>query len=235
MKRLRYVMAMLVIPVFAAVACAHSIGVNFCNGKASESLTAHESAGASAVAQSHWNNFKIKNTDPNGHWNKGSLKKIVDNTGTAVKKMSVKVNTGPAHKLQFWVTGGATWGFMGPNLTLQTGMLWPRPQITVSGIPYAHYDVYVYADAGSGGGTGSVTISAVHGTKGHVAATRTYYYSYAWTNGHFVRAKSTTKSGAKGNYILFKGNTAHAITLNVNGTLGGAWTGVSGFQIVATK
>ena len=238
MKRFTYLLAILATAMFTGAAGAQSVGIHFCNGKAAQKLRPHDTAGSSAVAQSHWNNVTVKSTDPNGHWNKGGLKRLVDNKGKTVKGMAVKVNSGPNQKAQLWPADGVGWGFMGPNLTLQKGMVYAHPFITVSGIPYAHYNVYVYADAGANGGDGSATISVAGGANGAVSKNKTYYYHYAWANGHFVRATATSRGDADKtatNYMVFKGNTAKAFTIDFNGTLGGGWTGVSGIQIVATK
>jgi hypothetical protein len=231
---LKSALTTLVVTMLAATASAKSIGINFVGKNAKmQRLASAAVAGATGVAQSHWNNLVVKNNDANGKYNHGVLKKVMDSGGARVKGLLVKVNTGSDHATKLWSTNGAPWGFKGGNLILQRGILWPRPQITIVGIPYAKYKVYVYLNAEGSGGVGSVAIAA----KGHgkVDPTNTYYYHVVWLGGHFKPATATSlKAGRKqkSNCVVFKGNTARKITIKVNGTLAGGWTGVSGVQIV---
>ncbi len=86
---------------------------------------------------------------------------------------------------QVWPEDAASWGFSGTNLTLQSGELYPQPRITVTGIPYGLYDVYLYAAAGGNGGQGIAAISVANGVSGGVDPTGTYYYNFNWQNGHY--------------------------------------------------
>lgn len=239
MFRSTAILALLLAGVLPSGAYAKSVGVNFVAGKpAKQKLHATDKAGATKVAQIHWNNVVIGHADGNGHWNGGKFDKLFDNSGEAVKGLKITVSTGPGHKAKVWPAKGAPWGFKGPNLTLQRALIWPHPVITVTGIPYAHYKVYVYVSAGGSGGTGSATIAAVKGAKGHVASTNTYFYHFGWTGGHFKAAKATdakTADKTKSNYVCFKGNFAHGFTMTFNGAVKGSWTGISGIQIVATS
>ncbi len=234
MKMSHFVSALLV-SVLAATLHAESIGVNMVGVDAKAgTLAATDSAGVAAVAQDHWNNLTVSNDDANGHNNSGSLASVKDNAGKEVKDAAVTVDAKPDG--QIFPADGASWGFSGANLTLQTGEIHPRPSITVKGIPYKKYDVYVYFSAGANGGQGSGKISVANNAAGKVDATGTYFYNFNWQGGNYVKSEAKTLDAAKAskgsNYICFTGNTARDIAVEANGTLGGGWSGVAAIQIV---
>lgn len=214
---------------------AESIGINFVGKDAkAQTLEATQSTGAADVAQDHWNNLETTAVDANGHGNSGNLAKVQDNAGKEIKGASAAVTAKP--NTQFWPTDAASWGFGGNDLILQSGSICPRPTITIKGIPYKSYAVYLYATAGDNGGHGSATIAAK--AVGKVDATATRFCKLNWQEGKFVKSEAKTldeaKSSEGSNYMVFTGNTAHDITIEFNGTLSGGWIGVSGVQIVAT-
>ena len=223
--------------VFAAAATLHgeSIGVNFVgkNAKA-QSLAATQKAGVAAVAQDHWNHLAVSEDDGNGHDNSGTLAKVNDNAGKEVNGVTVAVAA--TSDMQVWPSDGASWGFTDANLVLQSGMIWPAPTITVKGIPYKNYAVYVYVAAGDNGGQGSATISVANKAAGTVDPAGTYFVNFNWQEGNHVKSEAKTLKTAtdsKGsNYICFTGNTASDINVQFNGTLGGGWLGVAAIQIV---
>ncbi len=234
----------------AASARATSIGINYtgagsygqtqAQATGGYSLAPTASAGYAAVAQDNWNNTTISYTDGNGHGNSGLLSTVVDSTGATVSGMSVAtaVNTsdssytGDPLKL-YPDSGTASWGFSGNNLTMLEGDVYPSPKITISGIPYSSYDVYVYMAApGGNAGVGAVTISA--NSVGTVDSTSEYFYDYIWPAGTFIQATATsaTANTVVSNFVLFTGNTASDITLTADAS---GWnTGLAAFQIVNT-
>jgi hypothetical protein len=233
----------------AASAHAVSIGVNYtgagsygqtqAEATGGYSLAPTATAGYATVAQDNWNNTTTSYTDGNGYGNVGVLSTVVDSTGATVSGMSVATapDTSGIGK-EYPTSGTANWGFSGNNLTMLEGNIRPSPQVTVSGIPYSQYDVYVYLSApGGNGGYGAVTISANSGL-GAVGPTNEYYYNYAWPNGAFIQATATsvgavnTSSSPASNYVLFTGNTASGITLALDNN---GWnTGLAAFQVVDT-
>ncbi len=230
--KLKIWFGILVAFLIPAVAGAHSIGVHFV-GKDASSSTLAKADKAGVVPQKHWNNLTIDSSDPNGHSNGGTLYKLTNDNGKAIKGASASVTAMAGHGI--WAGDGASWGFSGANLTLQKGTIGPCPQITIKGIPYARYDVYVYATAGVNGGLAKIHISRAVGSTGSVDHTSTYFCNYNWQGGNFVVSKATTLAAAKtskgSNYVVFKGNTAKSITLRCNGALA-SWIGFSGVQIV---
>ena len=217
-----------------AAHAAGSIGINFVGlDPTNQTLAAADVAGVAEVEQANWNHLTIGKEDGNGHANGGNLGTVVDSSGKAVKGLTVTV--GATESTQVWPVTGASWGFSGANLTLQSGEFSPQAKITVSGVPYPKYNVYVYAAAGDNGGQGSATITAAFGGK--VASPNCYFYNFNWQNGVFAVSTATTldaaKSSSGSNYILFQGNTAKGFTVDWDGKLGGGWTGVSAIQIVA--
>ncbi len=236
MKLLSGICSLLVCAV-AGTLHAESIGVNFVGKEAkTQTLKATQSAGVASVAQDHWNNMTISEDDGNGHDNSGNLAKVNDNAGKEVKGASVAVAA--TAETQVWPNNGASWGFTGTNLILQSGILSPSPTITVKGIPYKNYAVYVYLAAGDNGGQGSATISVANKVAGKVDGTPTCFCNFNWQGGNYVKSEAKTLKEAKdskgANYIVFTGNSASDMTVEFNGTLGGGWIGVAAIQIVQT-
>ena len=233
--RIQHCLCGLMVMAACAVVQAGSIGINFVGGKPDgQFLAAGAKAGLSEVAQDHWNNLTISKSDPNGHRNKSTLDRVHDDAGQTVPDMKVTVDA--TQTTQVWPANGASWGFSGADLTLQSGEVYPQPRITISPIPYASYQVILYAAAGRNGGQGSATITVAQGAPGKVDPAGTYFYKLNWQGGKFIvsRAKTLEQAQAsKGsNCIRFTGNTAKSITIEWNGKAGGGWTGCSGLQIV---
>jgi hypothetical protein len=218
----------------------NSIGINFIGNKAKakdQSMDADAVAGVAAVAQNNWNNTTITNDDPNGHGNSGSLSTLKDNAGKVVKDAAISIT--PVTGSGDWPTdGNATWGFAGMDEKLHEGGIWPKTVMTITGIPYAKYAVYVYVTAGTNSSTCSATIAAANGAAGAVDANATYFGLYNWQGGNYVQATAKTLADAKastgGNYFVFTGNTVKDVSVTFNGALEG-WISVAAIQIVETK
>jgi hypothetical protein len=226
----------------AAVAQAASIGINFVGSTSTgETLVPTDVAGVAVVAQDYWNNLQIGNGDGNGFGNTGALAAgtVIDSAGITDAGVAVTAG-GRQGTNQSWRADCASWGFSGTNLTMMAGGIDGTPEVTVSGIPYASYDVYVYASNGAASGGGSATISVASGATGTVAAANTYFFEIAWTGGNFVQATATSSAQDTGatNYMDFAGNTATGFTLDCvcKATVGsgGGWAEITGVQIVAT-
>ena len=214
---------------------AESIGINFVGLKPdSQTLAPDDEAGAKDVAQTHWNNMTIENSDPNGHNNRGTLDKVVNSDGDTVKSMPVTVEA--TRETKVYATNAVSWGFKGTDLTLQSGQIHPQPRITVTNIPYDHYGVYVYLGAGNNKGLGKVSIRKPENAKGAVSRPATYYYLLNWQKGQFKQSRAESLEEAKkaggGNCVYFGGNSADSFIIETDGLLGQGWTGVTGLQIV---
>ncbi len=213
---------------------ADRIGINFYDGAAATpaTLAPTDTAGQADVAQSNWNNFTITSDDANGQHNSGVLSDPVDHAGNTVTGMTITVDAAPGTKV--WPTLGAAWGFTGADLTLRQGQFHPQPRITITHIPYARYDIYIYANAGNQNGGGKATLSVAEGGSGVVDLIDTYWYNNKWQSGNYVQATNTDGVDIPGsNYIRWTGNTTRDITIDWDGKVGGGgWTGTTGIQIV---
>lgn len=114
--------------------------------------------------------------------------------------------------------GPAAWG---PSIT--------NSYVTLSQIPYAQYDVYVYFSSDAANRLGSIT-----------DGTTQYYFStmgpaeISGLNASFIQTTDTTGASPLADYAKFSGETASTLTLTCD-ALGGndQWLGIAGFQIVA--
>ncbi len=208
---------------FSSLSAADSVGLNLSvEGNAETDLQPADAAGYAEVEQSNWNNLPGVT---------GTAKKLKDRTGADVIGMTAAWEVPPGDTA--WRSlAGAPWGFTENNLKLQLGILQLEASLTVRGIPYRKYAVYVYLNAGENGGTGQVTIKSP--TSG-VDPNGTYFYTLGWLNGVFTKSTATTlETATDANFVVFEGNTAKAFTLNWKGNLKGGWSGASAVQIVET-
>lgn len=187
------------------VAGAGVIGVNFAGGDGATgpfNLATGEVAGA--VAQDHWNN---------ADGNVGTLFNLTDNTGA---------NTGALISWESpntWSSGSGSSPSNGNDL-LMGGYLdssgnEKEPNIAVSFIPYAVYDVYVYiaTDAPFSGRDAFYTVNGV-----------TQYIANYGYDGSLIE-------GDNGNYLVFHGVTGSSLEIIGNGNLTFR-SPIAGIQIV---
>lgn len=114
-------------------------------------------------------------------------------------------------------SGPAAWG---PSIT--------NSYVSLTAIPYAQYDVYVYFSADTANRLGSIT-----------DGTTKYYFStlgsaaISGANALFTQTTDTTGAGPLANWAKFSGSTS-SLTLTCD-AIGGndQWLGIAGFQIVA--
>lgn len=198
-----------------------AVGLNFSvAGEPSTELQPKQAAGASGVAQRHWNNLP----GPSGR-----MAPCVDDQGRKVDGLAA-VWSVPGEDQAWRSKKGRDWGFKGANLTLQSGYIQLGGKLSVAGVPYKKYDVYVYLGADGDQGSGSVTIAS---PSGEVAPHGTYFYWKRWLDGRFVASDATSLEAAKpSNCVVFRGNTASEFHIDWAGNLKDGWTGVSGVQIV---
>lgn len=198
-----------------------AVGLNFAvAGDESTELSANQAAGATGVAQRNWNNLSGTN---------GRMEELVDDQGKNLTGLSVAWSV-PGDDQAWRSKIGKDWGFQRANLVLQTGYIQLGGELSVTGIPYKRYDVYVYIGADADQGSGSVTISS---RSDGVDPAGTYFYWKRWLDGRFVASDATNLEEAEpSNCVIFKDNTAKDFTIRWAGNLDGGWTGVSGVQIV---
>ncbi len=208
------------LPARAAVTAppgvAGSIGVNFVAADdAEQRLGPNEVAGLGRAAQANWNHAVIGGAPPAG---------LRTSDGAAAEGVTLTV-AGEAQAGR-----GEPWGLAGAALKLQRGSLQPAPEVAVSGIPYARYDVLVYLAAGVHAGKGRITLSKPATAKGAVDPAGGYAYDYTWLSGKYVEAVSASET-RPANVVRFTGNTADAFVLRLHPAAGG-WTGIAAIQIV---
>ncbi len=198
---------------------AASIGIQFKgNGTA---LGATDEAGLSAVAQPNWNVL-------NG--SAFAAEVLSDSSGAQTSATLTGEANGP------YFASGSSAAPAG-NSKLASGELfntWPNgPALTVSDIPYATYDVYVYAGIDAvgrkqtvsltpdGGSAESFSFTTANGNSAWVAATSTW-------NG----TGSAPANLPSANYVHYTGLTASSFTMSWGAPGNG---GLNGIQIVPTS
>lgn len=200
-----------------------AIGLNFSvSMQDTTELTEEEAAGADGCLQASWNNLPGAN---------GESHALNDADGRLVPSASARWSV-PQGDTAWRSKIGQSWGFGGENYTLQKGYIQLGGDLSVTGVPFRKYDVYVYLNADSNGGAGSVTISSPAGSVDPVG---TYYYKLDGLGGQFVATDAAHLEQVKGsNLVVFRGNTAKEFAVNWKGDISGGWTGVSAVQIVET-
>ncbi|MDD5262303.1 MAG: family 16 glycosylhydrolase [Methylacidiphilales bacterium] len=195
-----------------------SIGIQFVGGQTA--LNATDSAGLSTVAQTHWNALAGASF---------SNVALTDNSGSAT---STKL-TGTANGTY---RGGGSSASPAGNAKLASGELfngWPgAPTLTVSGIPYAKYDIYVYAGIDATGRNETVSLTPSGGSA--------QYFSFLTQGGGSAWTVATSTWNGTGtpptlpsaNYVNYTGLTAGSFTMAWGAPGNG---GLNGIQIVNTS
>ncbi len=196
-------------------------------------------AGAPGVRVDNWNNL----TGPASSLNPSKLSAgtVFDDTGAVQSGVSVSM-TWPGSGGPVTLTSAVT---NGNDLNLYSAIQdqWggTAGTFTMSGIPYSHYDVYVYVynDKANPGRGGSITI----GSTTYWIATGTSAGNPASDGSGYVISTDTTQSGGSGtsnltntvgNYVEFTGLSSSSFTASYVG-VGNAnpRLKVAGFQVVA--
>ena len=193
-----------------------SIGMQF-QGQGT-ALASTDSAGLSTVAQTNWNVLTGASF---------SSSALHDSTGAS----TTATLSGSANGT-YWA-GGSSASPAG-NSKLASGELfngWPgAPTMTVSNIPYASYDVYVYAGIDASGRAETVGLTPSGGSA--------QYYSFTTEGGGSAWTAATSTWNGSGtqpslpaaNYVHYTGLTGSSFTLNWGAPGNG---GLNGIQIVA--
>jgi hypothetical protein len=115
-------------------------------------------------------------------------------------------------------SGPAGWG---PPIT--------NSYVSLSQIPYAQYDVYVYFSSDAAGRNGLVTDGTTSFSFSTLGAA-----SVSGANALLVPTTDIANGNPGANYAVFSGLTGSSQTLTVNPTSGNdQWLGIAGFQVVA--
>lgn len=175
-------------------------------------------AGEAGFSQAHWNHLSGIH---------GVNKPLEDHAGNMLPDTSVNWSVTDADPRN--LRAAREWGFNTGNLRMLRGVA-AGGKLSVAGIPYKKYNVHLYFNAGDHGGVGKVSISS---PEGGVDPKGVRFYSVGWQGGKFVRSEATVPEAVKGsNTVVFSGNTAKSFSLDWESGLKGAWTGLSGIQIV---
>jgi hypothetical protein len=199
----------------AGVAQATSIGVQF--SKNGTPLTATDVAGVAEVAQDHWN--ALSNTAvPNAG--------LMNNSG-AITTASLSAG-GDAD----YFAGGAGFATAGDRALASHALLalyGNHVTYTVTAVPYASYDVYIYgqSDAPDRAITFTVTSAAPTATRSFLSenSATTWTEGLSTWNGIGTQPADVTHA----NYVHFSGLSGSTLTLDY---FAPGNSGVNGFQIV---
>jgi hypothetical protein len=199
---------------------ADVISVNISSSSSTQTLASGTSAGI--VSATNWNNMTSVS----------SLSNLTNNFGNATSA-SVSISA-PSSTLSFFNEPGNTLNADAGTNTLYRGAVTTAGAsgmtVTISGLTYGLYDVYVYASQNS---TNTNTLNVSSGGT-------TYYYrgNGGFMNGDsLVRATSTNSGSPTVNdaiYSVFTGNTGSSFTFTVGpGVTGQISNNLYGFQIVS--
>lgn len=223
----------------ASAAHAQSIGINFTNGVGNGGGDAvgtplQPFMAAGVVPQENWNNLA-----PNAQAGTSGTftDPLVDNKGVAVPKLTASWSSHAKGACTFDGFGSK---FDKPgDVCLFSNSLavvnavpgedtpWGST-FTLSGIPYATYDVYVYSE-GAAGQAALVNLNGAFPESGDPKGGTTVSFTHLGGDmDKFVQATGKASDGA--NYVLFKGVTGATLTINARENNGG----LVGLQIVAT-
>jgi hypothetical protein len=202
--------------LFAGAASAAAIGVQFV-GSQNSPLLPTDSAGLASVAQTNWNAL----------------------TGASFAGVALQDGNGAPTTAS--LGGGANGTYFGGhgsplpagNVKLTSGELfngWPgAPRMTVSNIPYAAYDVYVYANIDASGLNETVSITPAGGTAQSFSFV-TMGGGSAWTLATSTwDGSGTAPALTSADCAHFTGLTGSAFTMDWGAPGNG---GLNGFQIV---
>jgi len=211
-----------------AGATAGTISLNF-DGQSGTGTPGAVTGVAGAIAVGNWNN-----TGQGNAFNSGPLD-LVDDSGAATGAVA---NWSVANH---WTTNGGD--SSGGDAQMMQGYLdnfHDRPPITVTGIPYALYDLRIYHNTDSGGTMGfTVTDGLITTTHySHQAGGNNSNYPLAGTDpfggaaGYIGSQDTASGTTTASNYTLFTGLTGTDLSIQgVRGAAGDTRTRPNGFQI----
>lgn len=207
-----------------------SININPTDQPTQAEMAPTDVAGAPGVASDNWNSLDVSGNG-NGYVG-GSMSNLVDDSGAAT---TMDATAGNIPGKNAFTTDFENYGWSGADLTMHTGGMNDSSQFTISNVPYALYDVYVYLGGGANGGNAGGVIS-LSGTGG-VDTTQYQFFGYSWSGGNiYTQITSTDPANpSSGNYVMFSGNTASSFTASYLANPSDAVYdgGITGIQIVS--
>ena len=192
---------------------------------------------AGAVSAANWNDSWIENGNAiNAYGSPTVINGLTDNSGAATS-LNIAYQAWGFWSIQGSAPGQDTDGSYNRNLLngyLNAGpAAWGPPvtnsTITLSQIPYAQYNLYVYFSSDTAGRTGNVS-----------DGTTLYDFTtlgpaeISGANASFIQTSDTAGNNPEADYAVFSNETANALTITCNPTGGNdQWLGIAGFQVVA--
>jgi hypothetical protein len=184
---------------------------------------------AGVVSAPYWNNTWASKNNGNGNATGSSVtwNNLFDNTG-ANSGVSVTSTTFPDGYWNYYSVLGS--GVVSDangtynNLLLNGYDNYSANNITISAIPYAQYDLYVYFTASAAGRAGTLTVGSTtydFSTMGSAAN--------GGANAVFTLTTDTTGANPSADYAVFSGLTGSSQTLAAAIP---DWGGIAGWQIV---
>ena len=195
-------------------ALALSVGVNF-NRNADEVFAATTSAGA--VPQMNWNQTPTAGTGVDD-----VLFDLTDSNGATVTGMNVFYTAANT-----WASGAANTA--DGNISLLKGYLddgGAGSQVDVEGIPYAEYDLYIYAAGDQGQGPPLADYTVTHGVD---------TFNPVWAQAASLAPGGVLidgSGGGEGHYYVIQGLTETNLSIAGLNNAGAGRAPLSGFQIV---
>jgi hypothetical protein len=222
---LRVTLWALVLAGVCTAARADVIGVNFSSGVVNSvnyNLGASTVAGVAGTAEANWNNLVDPNTSLSNLKNKfgatttAGVSFSYSGTGGYTQFQSASLNSSPGNNTMY---GSCIRATNGGTLT-----------VSLTNIPYAVYDVYVYASQND---TATNTLYVTDGTT-------TYYYKSngSTMNGtqgltRVTSTNSASPTAGMANYSVFSGETGSSFSFTLGpGVAGVLSNNLYGFQIV---
>ena len=178
------------------------------------------------VNANNWNNFDNKSYSTGGN---GTNLTIVDDSGDATTSVVTIAAADPDNATtngSIYNNGDADFTALFTGRTDNTGDV----TITMTNIPYAEYDVYVYFGVTAHNSSGLNFDISANGSP-VVRAIRPPFGTDAVYSG-FVQATGTDNNGNVGNYALFSNQTSGTLTIVADNGSSLVW--LTGFQVVDT-
>lgn len=178
---------------------------------------------AGAVLAPHWNNSASMSYSVNGSG-------LLDSSGAAT---TIAYTLSTSASWGGWQIGAApgqdadsSYNKLMLNQYLNSATAYGNPEsLSLSGIGYASYDLYVYVSSDSAGRTGNLTLgSTTYGFSTVGPA------SISGANAQLALSTDTTGANPTANYVVFSGLTGASQLVNLDIPYGG---GISAFQIVS--
>jgi hypothetical protein len=198
----------------SAAAHAASIGIQFAQSSKPELfLAAGDTAGASGVAQTNWNPLAANFT---------TASDFKDSTGTTITGTSLSRSGGG----EYFAGNGFADGTGDRKLASSSilAAFGGTVSVTLSGIPYATYDVYVYGENDAAGRYTSIGDGTSHVSFGTTSTASSWIPGTGTWDG-----TGTADSDPVANYARFTGETSSSLTITWKSQ---GNSGVNGIQIV---